>query len=123
MYGPMNALDTENGSSCWNSDAANDSSQYLVIDFQRNVQVSSLKMEFQAGFIAETCTVQLKPVSNNDTWIDLEDIEPEDNHDVQEFSLDSESTGTALKLVFDDFTDFYGRVTIYRIEVWGKEVS
>lgn len=123
----MNALQTENGSSCWNSDACQDEDQqFLHLEFGRPVQVASLKIEFQAGFIAEICHVQLKQASGD--WIDVEELEPVDNHDFQEFALNANGdnkndlTGTALKLVFEEFTDFYGRVTIYRLEVWGKEV-
>jgi hypothetical protein len=67
----------------------------------------------------------VKLQTSDNEWLDLEELEPEDNHDMQTFSLvkDESCTGTALKLVFDEFTDFYGRVTIYRIEVWGQEVS
>jgi len=123
LYGPMNALKTEEESSCWNSDSCHDDQQqYLLLDFRRPVYVQTLKIEFQAGFIAETCAVQLQ--TSDKTWIDLEELELEDNHDMQEFALAKETTmGTALKLVFEEFTDFYGRVTIYRIEVWGKEAS
>lgn len=63
--------------------------------------------------------------TKDDTWMNVVDeLEPQDNHDYQTFSLDSNTTlsGTALKFVLNDFTDFYGRVTIYRMEVWGKEV-
>lgn len=120
----MNALNIHDGSTCWNSDACSDNEQqYLLLDFRRPVHVESLKIEFQAGFIAEECTVMLQ--TSSDEWIVLKDLEPKDNHDFQTFSLEKgrETKGTALKLVFDEFTDFYGRVTIYRIEVWGKEAS
>ena len=125
LYGPMNALNTSEGSSCWNSDACeDDQQQFLLLDFRRSVKVHSLKIEFQAGFIAETCHVKLQTSDNE--WINLKELEPEDTHDIQTFSLvedDEPSTGTALKLVFGEFTDFYGRVTIYTIEAWGQEVS
>ncbi len=124
----MNALQTTDHSStstCWNSDACDkEQAQFFVLEFQRPVQLHSLAIEFQAGFIGETCKVQL--LTSKGDWKDLVEVEPEDNHDLQTFSLlvNNEAwTGTALKLVFDDFTDFYGRVTIYRIQVWGKEVS
>jgi hypothetical protein len=124
LYGPLHALDLENGQSCWNSDACPDGqSQYFLLEFGRSVIPTTVKIEFQAGFIAETCQVQLQ--TNDDTWMTVVDeLEPRDNHDYQTFSLDSNTTlsGTALKFVLNDFTDFYGRVTIYRMEVWGKEV-
>jgi hypothetical protein len=39
---------------------------------------------------------------------------------MQTFAL-NRGEGTTLKLVFDEFTDFYGHITIYRIEVWGLD--
>ena len=126
LYGPRNALDVTNGSSCWNSNACPEGQpQYLLLEFGRSVIPQIIQMEFQAGFIAETCTVQLQTNHNENTWIDLDEMEPEDHHDYQTFSLHNttrQQQGTALKLVMNDFTDFYGRVTIYRIQVWGKEV-
>ena len=117
VYGPMNALDT--GSSCWNSDASSDKKHSFLIDFRRLCQVHEVRMQFQAGFVAESCRVQLK---KDGEWIDVVELEPEDTLEVQSFPV-GDRQACALKLVFDDFTDFYGRVIIYRIEVWGNEIS
>lgn len=40
--------------------------------------------------------------------------------DMQTFAL-NRGEGTTLKLVLDEFTDFYGHITIYRLEVWGLD--
>lgn len=59
-----------------------------------------------------------------------DEIELEDVHELQESQLgecsnDSDNTRIesvqGLKLVFQDFTDFYGRVILYRLEIWGHE--
>ena len=115
----MNALNTNDGSSCWNSDSS-DKQQHFVIDFKRVVKVQDLRLQFQAGFVSESVKVLLQ--TPDDKWTDLQELELEDTLDIQIFALKS-GEGTALKLVFDEFTDFYGRITIYRIEVWGLEVS
>jgi Sad1 / UNC-like C-terminal len=119
VYGPMNALNTKDSSSCWNSDSS-DKQQNFVIDFKRVVKVQDLRLQFQAGFVSESVNVLLQ--TPDDKWIDLQELEVEDTLDIQTYALKS-GEGTALKLVFDEFTDFYGRITIYRIEVWGLEVS
>lgn len=138
IYGPMHALQTKDGSTCWNSDSChNDAKQQsLVIDFQRPVLVNELRFQFQAGFTAETCHVQLLQTtavddSHNHQWVDCwQDLELEDSLELQTFVLTRTirngpqvevCVGSALKLTFEDFTDFYGRITVYRIEVWGKE--
>jgi hypothetical protein len=121
MYGPMNALNTEDESSCWYSDGEEGSTQSLTINFGRQVTPSELKLQFQAGFSAETCQLYLR--SGSEAFELIVEIEPEDTHKLQSFPLDSDKTGDALKLVFDECTDFYGRVTVYQLGVWGKEAT
>lgn len=84
---------------------------------------------------------------NNDNvneWIQMDEaFEVDDDHEMQSFSLPvasvvvpkdvdgnggtkdvtKETTTTALKLVFDECTDFYGRITIYKLQVWGRKPS
>jgi len=115
LYGPMNALDIENGTSCWNSDHGK--SQSFIVDFSRLIRVHELKIQFQAGFVAETCRIEAKV---NERWEVVDEVEPEDVLALQSFPL-SMPPCCILKLCFNDFTDFYGRVTIYQIEVWGSE--
>ncbi|CAB9504435.1 receptor 2C2-associated protein [Seminavis robusta] len=129
-YGPMNALKSEDVSSCWYSDgnSSNDDPQWYLIQFGRPIQPTQLKLQFQAGFAAETCHIQIQQQSSSPTtkdWESWQEVEPDDVHDVQSFPLTKEdakeSTTKAIKLVFGDFTDFYGRIMIYRIEIWGVE--
>jgi Sad1 / UNC-like C-terminal len=127
-YGPMNALRTENGSSCWYSDGDSDSAansiqqKSLVIDFKRTVRPHAVKIQFQAGFSAATCQLQIRQTKNQSGWERLDDLELQDVHRLQSFSLQpTDKESDAIQLILDDFTDFYGRVMIYRLEVWGKE--
>lgn len=124
LYGPMNALDLENSSTCWNSagsPSGNDSS-FFLLDFGRPVQPIELRVQFQAGFIAEQVNVFWK---NGESWEEMTDLEVEDDHDLQIHELlegSNPPTTNAVKFVFDEYTDFYGRVTIYQLQVWGLEV-
>ena len=60
-------------------------------------------------------------------WRELEDVEfePDDTNETQSFDLtdanEDERRCNALKLSFGSSTDFYDRVTIYQLEVWGDE--
>lgn len=127
QYGPLNALDTGNSSSCWNSEGTAEGRNdgcWFIVDFGRAVQPEELRIQFQAGFCAETCSVYFK--NNNEEWVLADNsLEFDDIHDLQTHSLQVKGSSTittkAIKLDFDDATDFYGRVTIYRLEVWGSE--
>ena len=41
---------------------------------------------------------------------------PNDSNKYQEFNLDSIGCFKKLKIIFHDSTDFYGRITIYKID-------
>jgi hypothetical protein len=120
----MKALDLENLTTCWNSDGSpsgKQSSQY-TLDFGRIVEPTELRIQFQAGFIGEELQVFWQDGS---AWKSFVEVEVDDDHDVQNFSLLETNSGIqtrALKLVFDECTDFYGRVTVYQLQVWGFEV-
>jgi len=142
----MNALDVENGSSCWNSDGNADGEGeegrccWFVLDFGTAVFPSELRLQFQAGFSAQSCVVEgrrrrqcqeTSAETSSSTWtallIDEEELEFDDVHEIQVRTLTSSSSSsseegvTALRLRFKEFADFYGRVTVYRLEVWGRQ--
>ena len=123
----MNALDLENISTCWNSEGSpsgNHSSSYML-DFNRLVRPAEIRLQFQAGFIGEEMSVSWKDGS---TWEKLAIFEVDDDHDLQVFRFDEIElsdvpTTSALKLTFNECTDFYGRVTLYQLQVWGFEME
>lgn len=47
----------------------------------------------------------------------------EDCNDMQVFPVQSEVEGRYVKITFASSSDFYGRVTVYRMEVRGKAVE
>ncbi len=127
LYGPMNALDLDVSTSCWNSDGSPNGKQssHYILDFGRLVEPQELRIQFQAGFISEQLQLFWQDESS---WKSLVEVEVEDDHDLQTFSLldviKMTSVQTrALKLVFDDCTDFYGRVTVYQLQIWGCEIA
>ena len=125
----MNALDYDNNLTYWNSEGnpKGKTSSFLTIEFGRKVQPIEVGIQFQAGFVAEELTIS-KLDSNSEDWVQVADFEVDDDHDVQSFSLahgekEVSSTTTALKFVFNECTDFYGRVAVYKLQVWGREVE
>jgi hypothetical protein len=127
----MNALDCENATTSWNSDGSSSGkkSSSFLIDFGRMVQPVELRLQFQAGFAAESIVVlRQNPATTPASWEPMIDLEAEDDHDMQEFPLYEKSKEDipmtkSLKLIFDECTDFYGRITIYQFQVWGREVA
>jgi hypothetical protein len=120
LYGPSNALDIANESSCWNSEGIEGATHHFELDFRRFVRPQEIRIQFQAGFIAETCSVQLFVDSSFQA---VANLEFEDVHAIQTEALppDAICETTKLRLAFDNFTDFYGRIIIYRVEVWGED--
>lgn len=117
----MNALKIDDESSCWYSDGEEGKAQSLTINFKRQVFPTELKVQFQAGFIAEECKVYAH--DDIEDWKLIDELEILDTHDEQVFHLENSQKGDALKIVFDEMTDFYGRVMIYKLAIWGREIS
>mmetsp|Transcript_8470 Transcript_8470/g.20916 ORF Transcript_8470/g.20916 Transcript_8470/m.20916 type:complete len:169 (-) Transcript_8470:102-608(-) len=135
VYGPAKALDCDDVLTSWNSEGSPNGKKesFLIIDFcgggkhpNRRVKPSEMGLQFQAGFSAEEVTVYAKSQEEGGSgsqWLKVEEIEAEDDHELQSFPLSLENPTSALKVVFDETTDFYGRVIIYQIQVWGEELG
>ena len=104
-----------------------DKATYFVVDFGRVVEPKELRLQFQAGFAAEEIHVSLQDEVNSSKWKPMVELEAEDDHDMQTFSLleDCKNKGKtkALKFEFQEATDFYNRITIYQLQVWGNEAE
>ncbi len=125
LYGPMNAIDFENSTTCWSSNGSPAGKQpsHYIVDFGRLVEPSELRVQYQAGFIGEDLNIFWQ---NGGSWKHLAYQEVGDNHNLQTFSLvdgHPRVRTTSVKLVFDECTDFYGRVTLYQVQIWGFEVE
>jgi hypothetical protein len=115
----MNALDIGNECSSWNSEG-NQRETSLAMNFGRLVVPMIFKWQFQAGFAARSCSVL------DDQKVGLDEFELDDVHELQVrqlYNTDSASPTKSLKFLFHDLCDFYGRVILYKIEVWGLEME
>uniref|UniRef100_A0A7S3LFT3 F5/8 type C domain-containing protein n=1 Tax=Amphora coffeiformis TaxID=265554 RepID=A0A7S3LFT3_9STRA len=143
VYGPTNAL--RDDSSSWNSEGGDDDddddgSHWFRIDFGRPVQPTRVGVQFQAGFCAQQGRIECNIGTddddvdkNNNTkseWVSAIDnkdessamVEWDDVHELQMIPLRRDiQPCTSLRLVLEDCTDFYGRVILYQVQVWGKE--
>jgi hypothetical protein len=134
------------------NEGGNNAAQYYEIYFHRYVKVYEIRVQFQGGFVGLDCVVYKQQDNNNNSdndnndddnnnnlkWEEMEELymDPIDTTDVQSFysdiEVDNVSTSsssptnqavTAIRIEFGKSTDFYGRIVLYSIEVWGMEIS
>jgi hypothetical protein len=87
-------------------------------------------LTFQGGFVGTRCSVDLRvnqKDSSSSGWHTLTRIYPEDVNRRQSFELKPEGEVQSLvengvesiKLMFEESSDFFGRITVYDLEVEG----
>ncbi len=146
-FGPQHALDSQS-MDAWNSAPSNESNPlaYYEIHFQRPVSVREVRVQFQGGFVGMDCTMYKKKLRDNpennkngneeddddDEWEESGELflDTIESNDVQIFPADVDAIShgeidpcTALRIEFGKSTDFYGRIVIYSLEIWGLELS
>jgi len=92
------------------------------------VYPKKIKLQFQGGFVGQTCSIFVLRKNSQKGGTERlcirSDIDWEDSNEIQEMDL-TECSGIGccegMELRFENSTDFYGRVTIYSVEVWGDE--
>uniref|UniRef100_K7GHV2 Nuclear receptor 2C2-associated protein n=1 Tax=Pelodiscus sinensis TaxID=13735 RepID=K7GHV2_PELSI len=102
---------------CWNSDQG--SSQWVTLEFPQTVKVSQIQLQFQGGFASQLCT--LEGCRKGDELVKIAEFYPEDIHALQIFRTE-EATLDKLKITFENSTDFFGRVVVYRLGVLGEKL-
>ncbi|MBN3317090.1 NR2CA protein, partial [Atractosteus spatula] len=109
-----------NEETCWNSDQG--SPQWVLLDFPQAVRVSELQVQFQGGFAGKTCRVE--GCLKDGDFEKLTDFYPEDKHSLQisfvAFPIWGAPPSHRLKIVFENSTDFFGRVVVYALDVLGE---
>jgi len=113
-YGKQFLIDGD-GQSCWMSDQGN--SQYVKLKFSEPVHIKKLLIMFQGGFVAKSIICASKTEGGSGKWEQKAALEPQDSNDEQIFDVDLENVAE-LKLLFPTSTDFYGRICIYKLDVY-----
>jgi hypothetical protein len=99
-----------------------------------------MRVQFQGGFVGLDCMVykkrQKQPhntdesndesnYNNGEEWEELDELflDPIDSTDIQTFYTEEVTIDpcTALRIEFGKSTDFYGRIVVYSLEIWGVE--
>lgn len=118
-YGPAHVFDGV-ADTCWNSDQG--LPQTLTVDFERQVRVSEVRVMFQGGFVGSNCDVAIGTGPKGKTFVEVCTIHPADVNTRQDFVLPgSPAACRKLRLSFTTSTDFYGRVTVYALDVLGRD--
>jgi hypothetical protein len=108
---------------CWNSDQG--SPQWILVEFPTKVSLSRVRLMFQGGFVGQDGLIQVGE-DDTETLRDVASLEGgviEDSNEMQTFDVaESGYTGHCVRILFPSSTDFYGRVTIYALELWGHTV-
>jgi len=71
-----------------------------------------LLIQFQGGFAGKNCTLSAKLLEGSETKVQFF---PEDSNALQTFKI-SKITTESLKIVFEESTDFFGRIIIYKLD-------
>lgn len=115
---------------CWTSQQG--LPQFIQLGFDGRVIPSRLSITFQGGFVGTRCVVLVPLSSTNERksdWQNLTSIYPEDVNRRQIFDLKSadasifEQGVSGIKLVFEESSDFFGRITVYDLQLEGKKLG
>ncbi|XP_074834360.1 nuclear receptor 2C2-associated protein [Carettochelys insculpta] len=102
---------------CWHSDQG--ASQWVILEFPQTVQVSELQIQFQGGFGSQLCT--LEGCRKGKELVRISEIYPADSNALQSFRTEA-ATLDKLKITFENSSDFFGRIVVYRLSVLGEKL-
>ncbi|MBN3285179.1 NR2CA protein, partial [Polyodon spathula] len=122
-----------NEETCWNSDQASEKTatlpsliSWVLLEFPQAVRVSELRVQFQGGFTGSTCRIE--GCQKDEAFTKLADFYPEDKNSLQisypgfVFPIHGDALVRRVKIVFENSTDFFGRVIVYTLDVLGDKV-
>uniref|UniRef100_A0A3Q4ABD4 Nuclear receptor 2C2-associated protein n=1 Tax=Mola mola TaxID=94237 RepID=A0A3Q4ABD4_MOLML len=123
QYGKKYMFDG-NEETCWNSDQGE--LQWVILEFPQSVKVSELKVQFQGGFSAKTCT--LEGCLKGGEFKVISHFYPEDNNSLQIsfclcFPIQEAHAVDKVKIMFENSADFFGRLIVYSLDVLGEKAS
>ncbi|CAG7853927.1 SubName: Full=Uncharacterized protein {ECO:0000313/EMBL:CCA67125.1} [Serendipita indica DSM 11827] len=116
---PRKSLIDRDPGTCWTSTQG--LPQWIELTFAEPVVPEAIELTFQGGFVGTRVAVQVAIPGNE--WRLLTSIYPEDVNRKQRFDISSSLDNapiTSMKLIFEESSDFFGRITIYDLDVFGK---
>ena len=100
-----------NNETCWNSDKG--TNQFIIIEFSEPTQPKELQIMFQGGFAGKNCELSYY----KEDWVLFSKFYPQDINELQTFPVECKEPILKLLISFKDSTDFYGRITIYKLDL------
>ncbi|KAH9091028.1 hypothetical protein Ae201684P_006429 [Aphanomyces euteiches] len=98
------------------------SPQQVWLEFHRTVHLRRVQVMFQGGFVGEDVQF-LVTTTEEQTFHALPlSVHFDDGNALQSVDVACDNV-TQLRLHFGRSSDFYGRVTIYQLLVWGEETN
>ena len=95
----------------------------MHIVFEEPVVPKTVLITFQGGFVGTRCVISVASSAPEGTTASelkpLVSIYPEDVNRKQIFELPETPPVQELKLVFEESSDFFGRITIYDLRIMG----
>ncbi|ORZ04426.1 galactose-binding domain-like protein [Lobosporangium transversale] len=117
LYGKQFLTD-DNEETCWNSESG--TPQFIMVDFGRKVLVETIQLMFQGGFVGKTC--QLLAWTDDNEFVEMMRFYPEDINPMQIFAENQRQETSRVKIIFESSTDFFGRITVYKLDILGRDV-
>ncbi|KAI0286847.1 galactose-binding domain-like protein [Russula aff. rugulosa BPL654] len=106
-----------NPETCWTSQQG--LPQYIQLVFPSPVIPGRISLTFQGGFVGTACIVNTRS-QDATTWQELTRIYPEDVNRAQVFDLTLGEPVKTIKLIFEESSDFFGRITVYNLMIEGQ---
>ena len=109
----------ESEDTCWYSKQG--VCQWIILTFERPVVLTHMRIMFQGGFVGIQTVLESEV---DKIWIPLADTyHLEDCNALQTLTLPKEVHAfRSYRVNFISSSDFYGRITVYKLEVYGYEV-
>eukprot|EP01113_Clastostelium_recurvatum_P045496 TRINITY_DN7823_c0_g1_i2.p1 TRINITY_DN7823_c0_g1~~TRINITY_DN7823_c0_g1_i2.p1 ORF type:complete len:150 (+),score=35.39 TRINITY_DN7823_c0_g1_i2:30-452(+) len=101
---------------CWNSHQG--SPQWVHVSFERPVDVSSVHLMFQGGFVGKD--VEVWAGQDTDSMVQVQQLQPRDDNTLQKFSVSAAGL-TQMRISFTSSTDFFGRIILYTLDILGPQ--
>jgi hypothetical protein len=102
--------------------------QFIHFIFPCTVAVHRVSLTFQGGFVpTRTAVLILSTGTSNDElqsrWTSAATLYPDDVNRKQVFDIEGECRSRELKLLMEETSDFFGRVTVYDVQLEGVRES
>lgn len=105
QFGKQNMFDDDE-ETCWNSHQG--VPQSILFEWTNPVDISTVEITFQGGFVGKNCQFLLDDIQTP--------FFPDDSSNPQIFPIKGQSV-SKLKIIFGESTDFFGRITIYKLDI------